>query len=44
MPSAFSGQALTHAFPMHTMRLLADYLGDKRKQNEIIKEQKGIIG
>jgi hypothetical protein len=44
MPSALSGQALTYAFPTHTVRLLADYLRDRRKQNEIKKEQKGIIG
>lgn len=44
MPSALSGQALTYAFPMNTMGLFTDYLRDRRKQNEITNEKKGIIG
>ncbi len=40
MPSALSGQALTNAFPINTMTLFADYLRDRRKQNEIKKSRK----
>jgi len=44
MPSTLSGQALTYAFPYEYYGPFTVYLRDRRKQNEIPNENKGIIG